>query len=252
MRSTAELDDVETLAAAGLNDYEISRRTGIPRTTVRDWRRAGFECSIRRQAAGEFVSHSHDFSLLPTSYAYLLGLYLGDGCISQHPRGVHRLRITLDLRYPMIISACREAMGQVMPASRASVQLRRDGNCVEVYSFSKHWPCYFPQHGPGQKHERHIVLADWQTAISDRVPELLLRGLIHSDGCRVINRVKGAGKRYAYPRYQFTNHSADIRRIFCDYLDALNISWRPVTWRNISIARRDAVAKLDAFVGPKA
>ena len=26
----------------------------------------------------------------------------------------------------------------------------------------KHWPCLFPQHGPGRKHERPIVLEDWQ------------------------------------------------------------------------------------------
>ncbi len=139
-----------------------------------------------------------------------------------------------------------------MPTSRASIQFRRDGACVEVYSFSKHWPCLFPQHGPGRKHARLIALTDWQRALCDRSPELLLRGLIHSDGCRSLNRVTGAGKTYAYPRYTFTNHSADIRRIFCDYLDALDIAWRPMGWRNISIARRDAVAKLDAFIGPKA
>jgi hypothetical protein len=194
----------------------------------------------------------HDYGRLPVSYAYLLGLYLGDGNITRHPRGVYRIRITMDLRYPMIIAECREALAEVMPTSRASVQLRRDGRCVEVYSFSKHWPCLFPQHGPGRKHERRIILADWQREICDRAPELLLRGLIHSDGCRAINRVKGAGKRYAYPRYTFTNHSADIRQILCHYLDALDIAWRQMNSKNISIARRDAVAKLDAFIGPKA
>jgi hypothetical protein len=181
-----------------------------------------------------------------------LGLYLGDGNITRHPRDVFRLRITLDRRYPMIIGDCQAALSEVMPTSRASIQFRRDGACVEVYSFSKHWPCFLPQHGPGRKHTRLIALTDWQRDLCDRSPELLLRGLVHSDGCRSLNRVKGAGKTYAYPRYTFTNHSADIRRIFCDYLDALDIAWRPMTWRNISIARRDAVAKLDAFIGPKA
>ena len=32
----------------------------------------------------------------------------------------------------------------------------------EVYSFSKHWPCLFPQHEPGRKHERKIELMPWQ------------------------------------------------------------------------------------------
>jgi Homeodomain-like domain len=250
VRSSGELSAVKDLAADGLNDCEIARATGIPRTTVRDWRHAGFWRAERVQLAE--AAHTHAFALLPPAYAYLFGLYLGDGNISHCRRGVYRLRVTLDLAYPLIIAACREAMTEVMPANPASVQIRRDGRCVEVNSYSKHWPCFFPQHGPGRKHTRLIALTDWQRDLCDRSPELLLRGLVHSDGCRSLNRVKGAGKIYAYPRYTFTNHSADIRRIFCDYLDALDIAWRPMTWRNISIARRDAVAKLDAFIGPKA
>jgi hypothetical protein len=27
-------------------------------------------------------------------------MYLGDGCLSAHPRGVFKLRISLDARYP--------------------------------------------------------------------------------------------------------------------------------------------------------
>jgi hypothetical protein len=46
---------------------------------------------------------------------YLLGLYLGDGCISAHPRGVYRLRITLDLRYPGIVEECEAALRAVLP-----------------------------------------------------------------------------------------------------------------------------------------
>ena len=37
---------------------------------------------------------------------------------------------------------------------------------------------------------RRIVLADWQRAIVDAHPEQFVRGLIHSDGRRVINRFK--------------------------------------------------------------
>jgi hypothetical protein len=249
MRSAAEVAMVQRLVAEGLNDCDVSRRTGIPRTTVRDWRQDGFQKG-KLGRLGE--PHQHDFSRLPRSYAYLLGLYLGDGCISRHARAVYRLRVTLDSAYPMIIAECRESMAEVMPSSRASVQVRHDGSCVEVGSFSKHWPCLFPQHGPGREHDRRIVLADWQRDLCDQVPELLLRGLIHSDGCRSMNRVKGRGKIYAYSRYTFTNHSADIRALFCEYLDRLGIAWRQMNWKNISVARREAVAKLDAFVGPKA
>ena len=44
------------------------------------------------------------------AYVYLLGTYLGDGCLSAHPRGVYKLRVYLDLAYPGII---REVVGAI-------------------------------------------------------------------------------------------------------------------------------------------
>jgi hypothetical protein len=81
--------------------------------------------------------------------------------------------------------------------------------------------------------------------------EPLVRGLLQSDGSRFLNTVHAAGRTYAYPRYLFTNHSDDIKAIFCEHLDLLGIAWKRASERNISIARRDAVERLDEFVGPK-
>ena len=96
----------------------------------------------------------------------------------------------------------------------------------------------------------------WQRAIVDRRPEPFLRGLIHSDGCRTINRFKtklpsGRVAKYAYPRYFFSNQSADIRGLFCEYCERLGIRWTQSNPRNISVSHRDSVALLDSFVGPK-
>jgi hypothetical protein len=107
----------------------------------------------------------------------------------------------------------------------------------------------FPQHGPGRKHHRSIVLEDWQNRIVGSYPRQLLRGLIHSDGCRTINRVRDG--RYAYPRYFFTNHSPDILEIFRQACDASQLAHSTSKLDTISIARREAVAALDAFIGPK-
>jgi hypothetical protein len=109
------------------------------------------------------------------------------------------------------------------------------------------WHCLFPQHGPGPKHRR-IVLEPWQRRIVDEQPKPFVRGLLHSDGCRVPNRVNGK----VYPRYHFTQVSDDIRRLFCRSLRQLGID--DYTWndaRNVSIARRPSVELLDEFVGPK-
>ena len=82
-------------------------------------------------------------------------------------------------------------------------------------------------------------------------PRALIRGLIRSDGSRFINRVRHGTKLYAYPRYMFSNQSVDIQRIFCDACDLLDIAWTSPYWKTISISRRESVARLDEFVGPK-
>jgi hypothetical protein len=66
-----------------------------------------------------------------------------------------------------------------------------------------------------------------------------------------MNRVVSGGRHYAYPRYTFSNVSDDIRGIFCDTCDALGIEWRRMNAKNISVAKRASVARLDEFVGPK-
>ena len=178
-------------------------------------------------------------------------MYLGDGMISTHRRNVYRLRIFLDRAYPLIVAECEAAMSIVIPASKASTYRHKHDRVNEVSSFSKHWPHLFPQHGPGVKHERRIALEPWQQKVVNRYPGRLLRGLIHSDGCRVTNTIRHPKKTYSYPRYFFSNRSRDIQRIFCDGCDRLSIAWRQDGPWNISVARRDAVATMDRHVGPK-
>ena len=83
-----------------------------------------------------------------------------------------------------------------------------------------------------------------------------VRGLIHSDGCRTVNRCKtrlpsGRVAEYAYPRYFFSNLSSDIRGLFCESCDSLGVRWRQSNHRNISISHRASVALLDKHIGPK-
>lgn len=125
--------------------------------------------------------------------------------------------------------------------------------------YSKHLHCLFPQHGPGKKHRRPIILEPWQQAVVDAHPWDFIRGLIHSDGCRITNwttrMVAGERKRYEYPRYFFSNKSDDIRKLFTDALDLVGVEWTTLARGsdpfNISIARKASVALMDTHVGPK-
>jgi hypothetical protein len=152
----------------------------------------------------------------------------------------------MDARYPCLMQECMDAMLAVMPCSRLN---RVDyGTWFEVYSYSKSWPCLFPQHGPGKKHERLIELTAWQWELVRERPDLLLRGLLHSDGCRFTNTGRGG---WSHPRYSFNNRSDDIRSIFCAACDLLGLRWTASGERTIYVSRKDDVALLDLFVGPK-
>ncbi|MFF8270877.1 transcriptional regulator [Streptomyces sp. NPDC016562] len=236
------------LLSDGRSLNAVSKQTGISRAALRSWQ-------VRIDPLTRFAPCARPADT--ASYAYLLGLYLGDGCISPHPRGGHHLRVACADAWPGLIERCRAAILAVRPSDKVYV-LQRQG-CVAVTSYGRHWTCLFPQHGPGKKHERRIALEDWQQAIVDTHPWEFLRGLIHSDGCRITNwttrMVGGERKRYEYPRYFFTNKSDDIRRLCTDTLTAVGVRWT-ITARgsdpyNVSVARKGSVALMDAHIGPK-
>ncbi len=148
---------------------------------------------------------------------------------------------------------CAQAIRLLRPGHGVAFA-RRQGYTMVTATW-KHWPCLFPQHESGKKHLRPIVLATWQECVVQRHAGHFLRGLFHSDGCRITNRVQhrtaGGMKRYEYPRYLFSNESDDILGLCSDALTLLGIEHRRPRRNVISVARRDAVAALDTFVGSK-
>jgi hypothetical protein len=241
---------------SGTPNTDVAAALRIPRGTIGWWlhqdRRRSGDLDLLRSRI-RCCPRCNGAPLNRRSYAYLLGLYLGDGHIIDK-KSQHTLSVTCANAWPGLMDECEAAMTAVMPANR--VWRRKQVGCHDVMSSSTHWKCLFPQHGPGRKHERAIVLEPWQQEIVDDFPGEFIRGLIHSDGCRVYNVAvrtrNGKTTRYHYSRYHFTNESAHIRELFTDTLDKLGIEWRYNTpKKNISIARRESVRKLDSFVGPK-
>lgn len=240
---------------AGYSLRAISAAMHVSRSTLRDWR----DHPEKALASRATCPRCSDTPTLPepsADYAYLLGLYLGDGCISvagDPAKGVWKLRIMCSDAWPGLIHECARAMRAVRPDNKVSMQHKQ--GCVEVMCHSRHWPCLFPQHGSGMKHTRRIELQPWQRSIAAEFPGDLARGLFHSDGYRGVNRVRrrlAAGERwYEYSRYLFVNRSEDILRLCGQALDELGVAWRFSKPGTISVARREAVARLDEFVGPK-
>jgi hypothetical protein len=233
---------------SGATVAEAARGVGLNYRTVWHWCRDRPTSALHGTASRCFRCRSQlGTPTDPPAYGYLLGLYLGDGHLVTTTR-VPVLRIYCTAGWPGLIEKCDHAMRSVLVEKVQRVQQQ---GCVSVQSYGKHWPCLFPQHGPGKKHERRIVLADWQREIVQAHPGDFLRGLFHSDGCRFSNRVTVRGKQYVYPRYMFTNESTDIMGLCQWALDLLDIDWRMIRRNSLSVARRDAVAALDRHVGPK-
>ena len=175
-------------------------------------------------------------------YAYLLGLYLGDGHIAHHARTC-RLRVFLGSHQSRVIEDCVRAIASVLPGRRVGTSLH--GKCMVISSYWRGWPLMFPQHGPGKKHLRTIRLEPLQAAIVDDHAEQFVRGCLDSDGCRHRRIVNGKN----YPAYNFTNFSADIRDLFCRACDRVGVRYRQSNAVKTSIARRRDVARLDAITG---
>ena len=239
------------LMEAGHSDPEIARMTGVPRSTVSGWRHGrGTRYHLRLATARPSWRPPQ-----PDQYSYLLGLYLGDGCI-QPARSSFGIVISLDASYPGIVDAAATALRACFPETPVRHFFRMEGSVALVQLGHPALPFAFPQHGAGRKHLRPIELEPWQRKITTSFPRELLRGLIHSDGCRTINRFKtklpsGRVAAYQYPRYFFSNLSEDIRGIFCDHCELLGIRWTQSNPRNISISHRTSVDLMDEFIGPK-
>ena len=251
-----QVDAARRLNEQGLNYSQIARALGISRWTIRYWLNPNTQpqrdAVEARRSARECQRCRGEEQLLGADYVYLLGLYLGDGYICHHRRGVWRLRIVQDKRYKGLILEGRLAMCAVTPTR---VSIVNAVGCVEITSYWKHWCHLFPQHGPGPKWQRKIAMEDWQRSLIDAYAGQLIRGLIHSDGSRFLNPVTrrwaNQERHYSYPRYEFSNASDDIRLLFTEACERIGVRWTRLTARRVAISRREDVALLDTFIGPK-
>ena len=242
------------------NKSHIAEDLGIPRGTVKD-------CIKRYGSVENFDKYLDERKTLGLdnpvevatqdpiwrkAYAYLLGTYLGDGCIDlMTNKRTYRMRITQDKRYTGLIQDCIDAINIVLPMNK--IGLAQKQGCVDIVVYSTHLVQIFPQHGVGKKHDRKITFEDWQWTIIDEFPLEVFRGLYHSDGCRSQNIVNGKN----YVRYMFTNKSVDLIELFKYVCDKINVHWTTKKAHyerqsyNVYVSRREDVAYLDEVVGAK-
>lgn len=186
MHAETTYDGVVALLSVGLSDYEIARRTGVPRATVRNWRIAATPPArlIRSRLAETWRVNDEG------AYCYLLGVYLGDGTVCCRRGFTPWLQVVNDCLYQQISQEVCRAMEATFPGVRSHAYRWSIRGSVGLTVRHPGILKAFPQHGPGRKHLRRIQLDHWQRDLTHKHPASLLRGLIHSDGCRVKNRFK--------------------------------------------------------------
>jgi Homeodomain-like domain-containing protein len=240
---------VLALVAAGLNDCEISRRIGVPRRTVSDMRRRPYVRKTIVEVCPRCWRPARPLRFTPGDYAELLGLYLGDGCISQHSRTA-RLRIALDAKYERMNKEIQGLLRRCFPANPIGVVQAHGGTMIVLSAYSGHMACLFPQDGDGPKHLRSVKLERWQSELVKRAPWPCLRGLVRSDGCSFINRTGP----YEYLSYDFTNKSDDIVDLFTYACELVGVDYRRTIYRGawkVRVNRRRSVALMLDNVGLK-
>lgn len=256
MRTTEEYDKILTLHHQGYNCSQISRKINIPRTTIRDYITNINQPNIMRMRKIsnnnilEKIINQNDLELRK-EYSYLLGIFLGDGCLSKMNKGVYRIRITLDAKYPGIINKVKTCVSTVMPNNKTSLVKRYVEeylSCVDVSCYSKDWVNLFPFYQPGYKWKYKIQLTDWQKSVVENYPKEFWLGLFHSDGSRY--KQTNANKYY----YQFAQKSEDITNLFMWCSNLLGIKYgitKNKTTNRIQIYNKDSIIFLDTFAGSK-
>jgi len=272
MKSDEQYRQVIELKQSGMKIFEIVKITGLTRGCVNNWIRRGsplHEGKLKKFQ--ELDSETTPLEYLKTlnesltesernsAYSFILGMYLGDGCIYKYLR-TKQLTIALDKKYQKlndyVINSMKTLFNKEPNIYDRSIDngQKFKANCINVRYYSKHLGLIFPHEGAGAKHLREIKLTDWQTSIISPVD--IVKGLIMSDGsyyfCNTFKKFK----------YTFSNCSLDICNILMTYLGELGIVYnfhkkktlapKGTTYKyHVDVAKQSEVTKLHNLIGDK-
>jgi hypothetical protein len=206
------------------NVSEVSRLLNIPRSTLKSWlvpmpkkgRLGGIKIIEDDINPSEYLSTEK----MQKSYSFILAVYLCDGYISTYKTfRAPSIRFFNDSKYPKNTQEWADNLKILLPNNSINIYRKKLSNCNIVLTNSKKLLNLFPQHGSGMKHERKLILKDWQKDIITKYPEEFVRGCIQSDGC-IYQHKQG---KYQYKKYAFTNKSEDIIDFFLYALNQIGI-----------------------------
>lgn len=152
-----------------------------------------------------------------TLQAYVLGLALGDGNLTNPNGRAPRLRITCDAKYPRLALKIAEALQALLPQNKVSY-VRRHAHYFDISCFSNHlegllgWKA-----GNGPKRVQRAAVPRW---VFDRESYKIscLRGLLETDGSIYDDR--------GYGMVMFSNACPELARDTYDLMKSLGFGPR--------------------------
>lgn len=142
--------------------------------------------------------------------AYVIGLAIGDGNLSNSNGRAVRLRITCDNKYPEIIGRIKQSIQELLPNNKVSTVFRTKSYC-DISCYSNHWENILGwKVGLGSKIRQNVKVPNWIKK-NKRYTRACLKGLIETDGSvysdrkyKMINFVSG-GEKLAQDVYAMIN-----------------------------------------------
>ncbi len=110
-------------------------------------------------------------------HAYVIGVAIGDGNLSNPNGRAVRLRITCDTKYPLLIAKIRSALERLLPRTKVTVVACRQ-KCVSVSVYSNQLEALLGWRAlGGSKRRQNVLVPEW--ICGDRALSIhCLRGLI--------------------------------------------------------------------------
>ena len=126
--------------------------------------------------------------LYSKTLAYVIGIALGDGNLSNPNGRAIRLRITCDSKYPKIGEEMQEALRVIFPKNKVSIAYAKPATSFNISVYSNTLADLLPwKVGEGTKAQQTAHVPDWILENTEYTKECL-RGLIQTDGCIYIDR----------------------------------------------------------------
>jgi len=127
--------------------------------------------------------------------AYIIGLAIGDGNLSNPNGRATCLRITCDDKYPQLKNHIIESLASLLPDNKVGV-VKNPRNCSNVYVYSNQLENLLGWKARGSKFVQNVSTPNWIKTKPEYIRPYL-RGLIETDGSIYKDR--------GYPMVNFTS-----------------------------------------------